>query len=239
MAQWTSRIETIGGWGGLVGVRAVGIGTAWLSVRGWGETRVRNVYSDRTIRYNTRAKRTRARFLRSMNRSLLAIRFACIRIACARGAWVERREISGRPFRCTFNTLFTVASSARGGPVDRNRIWLKQCQIYRIRSEWNLRFGVPLLLRDAIAYQESVERHLAKGIDNVGLTYRATYVDGEDRDNERYKSLSLCIRYTRDTRNQIELLSGRNSINIIVSYYIYIMNRTILILLIRAVKIIR
>lgn len=49
-----------------------------------GETRVRNVYSDRTIQYNTRTKRTRARFLRSMNRSPPYLRFdSCTRIAYA------------------------------------------------------------------------------------------------------------------------------------------------------------
>lgn len=113
-----------------------------VGCRGWGKTRVRNVYSDRTIRYNTWTKRIRARFLCSMNRSpLLAIRFTYSNRTREKergregGSSQKKRDIESA-------TLHLEKRAPRIG-WSKREISLNRCEIYRIRIR-NSRMGVTL-----------------------------------------------------------------------------------------------
>lgn len=104
-----------------------------LSARGWGETRDRNVYFDRTIWYNTRMKRTRTR-------TIFSIRWtsplACDSIHVfelytqGRGLMIERRHISDY-HRCACNILFTEQEENH----EANRLMEMR---NLVKSMWNL-----------------------------------------------------------------------------------------------------
>lgn len=168
MAQWTSRIVGRGG-GSPRGV---------VDARMGRETRVQDVYPGRTIRYNTRTRRTRARFLRSMNRSP---RFdSCTRITHARRRLISGKKRDIEPSLHFQYPLYRAGSARRIGETE-----FAPTNVKFVEYDLHVKFA----LRRLASLARNVER--AWNVVSKGKMMPARALRFDDRERERERRYAL------------------------------------------------